>query len=55
MAEFDAIPQYKRGRGTWDQASKMVDELNAMLSARYSLLRRPRSGLSAPQRKLWLV
>ena len=43
-----------RGRGTRDQANKLVDELNAMLSARYALLRRPRSGLSAPQRKLWL-
>ena len=31
----------------------MVDELNAMLSARYALLRRPRSGLSGQQRKLW--
>ena len=53
MAEFDAIPQYMRGRGTRDQAIRMVDELNAMLSARYALLRRPRAGLSGQQRKLW--
>ena len=32
----------------------MVDELNAVIGARYALTRRPRTGLTAPQRKLWL-
>ena len=54
VAEFESVPQYMRGRGTRDQANRMLDELNAVLAARYALLRRPRSGLSGPQRKLWL-
>ncbi|KAF0297880.1 Spindle and kinetochore-associated protein 1 [Amphibalanus amphitrite] len=52
--EFNAVPQYMRGRGTRDQSNKLLEELNSVIAARYALMRRPRSELSGAQRKLWM-
>ncbi|XP_037074374.1 spindle and kinetochore-associated protein 1-like [Pollicipes pollicipes] len=54
VSEFAAVPQYMRGRGSRDQANRLLDEVNAVLAARYALLRRPRASLQPKEKKLWL-
>jgi len=54
VAEFESVPQYMRGRITRDQAIRTLDEVNTVVKARYSLVRRPRTKLPPNERRLWV-
>ncbi|XP_037538972.1 LOW QUALITY PROTEIN: spindle and kinetochore-associated protein 1 [Nematolebias whitei] len=52
VPEFESIPQYMKGRVTYDQLNIVVDSFNAALKAKYKILSQPVKILSNHSRKL---
>ncbi|XP_026862302.2 spindle and kinetochore-associated protein 1 [Electrophorus electricus] len=52
MQEFDTIPQYMKGRVTYDQLNAAVRSINTAVMAKYRILQQPAKSLSNTARKL---
>uniref|UniRef100_A0A3P9KB37 SKA complex subunit 1 n=1 Tax=Oryzias latipes TaxID=8090 RepID=A0A3P9KB37_ORYLA len=50
--EFESIPQYMRGRVSYEQLNAAVSSMNAAATAKYKILHQPVKGLSNHARKL---
>ncbi|XP_076876465.1 SKA complex subunit 1 [Brachyhypopomus gauderio] len=52
VEEFDTIPQYMKGRLTYDQLNVAVRSINTAVMAKYRILQQPTKSLSNTARKL---
>ncbi|XP_013884576.1 SKA complex subunit 1 [Austrofundulus limnaeus] len=52
VPEFESIPQYMRGRVTYDQLNVVVDSFNTALTAKYKILSQSLKTLNNHSRKL---
>uniref|UniRef100_H3CGP6 SKA complex subunit 1 n=2 Tax=Tetraodon nigroviridis TaxID=99883 RepID=H3CGP6_TETNG len=52
VAEFDSIPQYMKGRVTYEQLNAAVQNINTAVKAKYKILRQPLKSLGDHSRKL---
>jgi len=51
VEEFDEIPKYIKGRVSYDQANNAIDEIHKVITAKYKILRLPRSAMGEPVMK----
>lgn len=51
VQEFDNIPQYMKGRVTYDQLNSAVKSINTAVTAKYKILQQPVKSLSNAARK----
>ncbi|KAA8590715.1 hypothetical protein FQN60_014649 [Etheostoma spectabile] len=52
MPEFQSIPQYMKGRASYDQLNAAVQSINTATAAKYKILRQPLKTLNNHTRKL---
>lgn len=52
VPEFDSIPQYMRGRVSYEQLNAAVQSINAAVTAKYKILHQPVKTLNNQSRKL---
>ncbi|XP_003976041.1 SKA complex subunit 1 [Takifugu rubripes] len=52
VPEFESIPQYMKGRVTYDQLNAAVQHMNTAVKAKYRILHQPLKGLNNHSRKL---
>ncbi|XP_062870446.1 spindle and kinetochore-associated protein 1 [Trichomycterus rosablanca] len=52
VQEFDSIPQYMKGRVTYDQLNAAVKNVNTAVTAKYKILQQPVKSLNNASRKL---
>lgn len=52
VQEFSSIPQYMKGRVTYDQLNAAVKSINATVTGKYKILQQPIKSLSNAARKL---
>ncbi|XP_028287283.1 SKA complex subunit 1 isoform X2 [Parambassis ranga] len=52
MQEYDSIPQYMKGRVSYDQLNTAVHSINTTVAAKYKILRQPVKALNNHARKL---
>ncbi|MCJ8742761.1 hypothetical protein PDJAM_G00086040 [Pangasius djambal] len=52
VQEFDSIPQYMKGRVTYDQLNSAVKSINTAVTGKYKILQQPVKSLSNAARKL---
>ncbi|XP_034031536.1 spindle and kinetochore-associated protein 1 [Thalassophryne amazonica] len=53
VQEFESIPQYMKGRVTYDQLNAAVQSINAAVMAKYKILHQPMKTLSSSSRKMY--
>lgn len=51
VEEFDQIPKYIKGRTSYDQVNNAIDEIHKVITAKYKILRLPRSAMGEPVMK----
>lgn len=51
VEEFDEIPKYIKGRTSYDQVNNAIDEIHKVITAKYKILRLPRSAMGEPVMK----
>ncbi|XP_073346535.1 SKA complex subunit 1 isoform X1 [Pagrus major] len=52
MPEFESIPQYMKGRATYDQLNAVVQSINTAVMAKYKILHQSLKSLNSNARKL---
>ncbi|KAM8751137.1 SKA complex subunit 1 isoform 1-T1 [Acanthopagrus schlegelii] len=52
IPEFESIPQYMKGRATYDQVNAVVQSINTAVTAKYKILRQSLKSLNSNARKL---
>lgn len=52
VTEFDSIPQYMRGRVSYDQLNAAVQSINTAVTAKYKILHQPAKSLNNQSRRL---
>ncbi|XP_015195754.1 spindle and kinetochore-associated protein 1 isoform X1 [Lepisosteus oculatus] len=53
LAEFESIPQYMKGRMTYDQLNGVIEEINKAVTSKYKILHQPLKSMSNASRKLY--
>lgn len=51
VEEFEQIPKYIKGRTSYDQVNNAIDEIHKVITAKYKILRLPRSAMGEPVMK----
>ncbi|KAL9986684.1 hypothetical protein ACROYT_G000859 [Oculina patagonica] len=51
VEEFEEIPKYIKGRVSYDQVNNSIDEIHKVITAKYKILRLPRSAMGEPVMK----
>lgn len=51
VEEFEEIPKYIKGRISYDQVNNAVDEIHKVITAKYKIMRLPRSAMGEPVMK----